>query len=167
MLRCSRVLRLGCRHKTDASEYYKILNVRKNSSLKEITLKYFDLAKIHHPDHGGDEEVFRSVHKAYRELKKLAKGAHIELIEAELSSTPPPQDAIQFFGDAEDDYWQNKKAKIRALLGEQKFAVKGKDSFYFRMTNLMTNFFSLRVTVIVFSDQRSLDGATNEKPAFF
>lgn len=161
MLRCSRVLRLGCRHKTDASEYYKILNVRKNSSLKEITLKYFDLAKIHHPDHGGDEEVFRSVHKAYRELKKLAKGAHIELIEAELSSTPPPQDAIQFFGDAEDDYWQNKKAKIRALLGEQKFAVKGKgdpwSGFLYRcreaphMTDGFSEFYCLYLHAAYFS----------------
>ena len=39
----------------------------------------------------------------------------------------PPEDAELIFGDEEEDsYWVKKKKKIRALLGEQKFAIKGK-----------------------------------------
>ena len=39
----------------------------------------------------------------------------------------PPEDAELIFGDDEEDsYSAKKKKKIRALLGEQKFAIKGK-----------------------------------------
>ena len=99
--------------------------------LLEITTSYFDLAKQHHPDHGGEEEVFRAIHKAYRELKKVHKGGAIDFVEAELSNRVPPEDAKLIFGDEDEgSYWEKKKAKIRALLGEQKFAIKGKVSFW-------------------------------------
>jgi len=55
------------------------------------------------------------------------KGGVLELVEAELSNRVPPEDAELIFGDDdEDSYWIKKKKKIRALLGEQKFAIKGK-----------------------------------------
>jgi hypothetical protein len=98
------------------------------SSFTEITTSYFELAKVNHPDHGGEEAVFMSIHKAYREVKKSVKGGAYDFEEAELSNRVPPEDAELFFGcDDETSYWNLKKEKIRALLGEQKFAIKGKD----------------------------------------
>ncbi|CAG5102475.1 Oidioi.mRNA.OKI2018_I69.chr1.g319.t1.cds [Oikopleura dioica] len=127
MLRAGKVLLPVLRRKGDLAEFYKVLNVSKSSSLKEIATSYFDLAKQHHPDHGGEEEVFRAIHKAYRELKKVHKGGAIDFVEAELSNRVPPEDAKLIFGDEDEgSYWEKKKAKIRALLGEQKFAIKGK-----------------------------------------
>ena len=53
----------------------------------EITTNYFDLAKKHHPDHGGEEAEFLKIHKAYRELKKIVKGSTDDcFVEAELTN---------------------------------------------------------------------------------
>jgi len=113
--------------KVDATKFYVALNLRKNASLKEITTNYFDLAKKHHPDHGGEEAEFLKIHKAYRELKKIVKGSTDDcFVEAELTNREPIAPFVQIFGDNDDEYWTKKKAKIRALLGEQKFAIKGK-----------------------------------------
>ena len=40
-------------------EFYKILEVDQNSTQDEIKQSYKRLAKIHHPDKGGDKEVFQ------------------------------------------------------------------------------------------------------------
>ena len=29
----------------------------------EITTTYYELAKVHHPDHGGDQATFLQIHK--------------------------------------------------------------------------------------------------------
>jgi DnaJ-class molecular chaperone len=45
-------------------DLYKILRLDKNASLEEIRRSYKDLSKIHHPDKGGDEEMFKKVNRA-------------------------------------------------------------------------------------------------------
>ena len=50
-------------------ELYKILEVSKNATKKEIAKAYRKLAVKHHPDKGGDEEVFKKVSGAYEILK--------------------------------------------------------------------------------------------------
>ena len=31
----------------------------------EITTTYYELAKVHHPDHGGDQATFLQIHKGF------------------------------------------------------------------------------------------------------
>lgn len=44
---------------------YEILGVSIDATLEEIKSKYKQLANIHHPDKGGDEETFKLINLAY------------------------------------------------------------------------------------------------------
>ena len=46
-------------------ELYNRLNIQKTASAKEIKSRFRDLAKIHHPDKGGDAEKFALIKEAY------------------------------------------------------------------------------------------------------
>lgn len=48
--------------------YYEILGLKKNCSKNEIKRKYKKLAKMYHPDKGGDLEKFKQVSEAYTVL---------------------------------------------------------------------------------------------------
>merc|ERR1711990_412049 len=133
MLRCSRkgnlaarrILQRNSQTATENKNWHGVLGVRKNASLKEITTTYYELAKEHHPDHGGDQAIFLKIHKAYRELRKVTLDVD-DIYDCELSTRPVPADAVQLMGSKDDPYWIGKKKKIKDLLGEQKFATKGK-----------------------------------------
>lgn len=47
---------------------YKILDLPTSASNDEIRKKYKSLAQLHHPDRGGDEELFKLVKQAYEIL---------------------------------------------------------------------------------------------------
>ena len=49
-------------------DYYKILGVNRKADVKEIRTAYKELSKIHHPDKGGDEEMFKKIGKAHEVL---------------------------------------------------------------------------------------------------
>lgn len=65
------------------------------------------------------------IHKAYKELKKGMSNVDI-IADAELSNRPIPADSLIILGSTSDAYWTGKTKKIKELLGEQKFATKGK-----------------------------------------
>ena len=46
-------------------DLYTTLGVGRDAEAREIKKAYFDLAKIHHPDKGGKEEVFKKIQNAY------------------------------------------------------------------------------------------------------
>jgi molecular chaperone DnaJ len=46
-------------------DLYKVLGVDRNADERTIKKAYFDLAKRHHPDKGGDAEEFKKIQKAY------------------------------------------------------------------------------------------------------
>lgn len=50
---------------------YQILGLSPSASLEEIERAYRRKAKIHHPDHGGDEDAMRALNKAYAHLKRV------------------------------------------------------------------------------------------------
>jgi DnaJ family protein A protein 2 len=54
---------------------YEILEVDRNASSGDIKKSYFRLAKIHHPDKGGDAEIFKQIQKAYETLTDDQKRA--------------------------------------------------------------------------------------------
>jgi DnaJ-class molecular chaperone len=47
---------------------YDLLDVDKNATTKEIKKAYKEKAKVHHPDKGGDEELFKKIQQAYNIL---------------------------------------------------------------------------------------------------
>ena len=50
------------------STYYDILGVHKTSTQDEIKQAYKKLAKVHHPDKGGNTELFQKIQTAYETL---------------------------------------------------------------------------------------------------
>ncbi len=45
-------------------DLYKVLGLERNASGDEIRRAYKDLSRIHHPDKGGNEEIFKKVNRA-------------------------------------------------------------------------------------------------------
>uniref|UniRef100_A0A6C0KXF2 J domain-containing protein n=1 Tax=viral metagenome TaxID=1070528 RepID=A0A6C0KXF2_9ZZZZ len=54
-------------------DYYKILEVSKDASSDLIKKQYKKLALKHHPDRGGDPEMFKKVSEAYQTLSDSEK----------------------------------------------------------------------------------------------
>lgn len=52
---------------------YKILGVSSTTPWPEVERAYRRKAKIHHPDHGGDEDAMRTLNEAYARLKRIHK----------------------------------------------------------------------------------------------
>ena len=46
-------------------ELYEVLGVEKGAESRDIKKAYFNLAKTHHPDKGGDAEKFKQIQRAY------------------------------------------------------------------------------------------------------
>jgi len=55
------------------TDLYKILDVPKYASQDEIKRKYHHLAKMHHPDAGGDTEIFVQIQAAFATLGDVEK----------------------------------------------------------------------------------------------
>lgn len=47
---------------------YEILNLSPNSSIEDVNRAYFYIAKIYHPNKGGNEEEFMRFQKAYKQI---------------------------------------------------------------------------------------------------
>lgn len=52
---------------------YEELGVAKNATTEEIKQRYRTLAQFHHPDKGGDEEVFKRIKLAYEILSDFIR----------------------------------------------------------------------------------------------
>jgi len=61
------------RREVDNSRLYEILGLKKNATATEIKKAYRKLAKIHHPDKGGNPEKFKEVTKAHEILSDAEK----------------------------------------------------------------------------------------------
>ena len=57
---------------------YDVLGVAVNAAKDEIKKAYRKMAKLHHPDKGGDEEMFKEIQKAYDVLGDDVKRDHYD-----------------------------------------------------------------------------------------
>ena len=55
------------------TDYYEILQIEKTATQDQIKQSYKKLAKIHHPDRGGDKEMFQKIQMAYETLSDEQK----------------------------------------------------------------------------------------------
>lgn len=54
-------------------DLYKVLNIEKSANQTEIKRAYFNLARVHHPDKGGETETFKEINRAYEVLSNEQK----------------------------------------------------------------------------------------------
>lgn len=59
-------------------DLYEVLGVSKTASQGEIKKAYRTLVKIHHPDKGGDENLFKNISEAYEILSDETKRANYD-----------------------------------------------------------------------------------------
>lgn len=64
------------------SDHYKLLGVASTASENEIKKAFHKLSLVHHPDKGGDPEMFKRINQAYSELSKRRES----LVEGESSN---------------------------------------------------------------------------------
>lgn len=64
--------------RSKAKDYYKILEVPKDSSEHDIKKAYRKQSLLHHPDKGGDEEKFKLASEAYNVLSDAQKRARYD-----------------------------------------------------------------------------------------
>ncbi len=58
----------------DVELCYRLLGLSPSASWAEIQTAYRRKAKVHHPDHGGDEDAMRALNEAYQTLKRMKRG---------------------------------------------------------------------------------------------
>ena len=57
-------------HPGDLDLCYRLLGISPSAPWPEVEKAYRRKAKVHHPDHGGDEDAMRVLNEAYERLKK-------------------------------------------------------------------------------------------------
>lgn len=62
------------------TDYYKLLGVTKESNQSDIKKAYRKLAVKHHPDKGGDSEIFKQVAEAYEILSDPQKKKQYDML---------------------------------------------------------------------------------------
>ena len=55
----------------NAEVCFKLLGISPSARWEDVERAYRQKAKIHHPDHGGDEDTMRALNEAYAQIKKL------------------------------------------------------------------------------------------------
>lgn len=51
-------------------DYYAVLQINRNCTKEDIRKAFLKLARVHHPDKGGDEKEFKKINEAYQYLMK-------------------------------------------------------------------------------------------------
>jgi len=87
----------GGRKPADTTKFYKLLEVDKSAGEAEIKKAYRKLAVKHHPDKGGDPEMFKEVTRAYEVLSDAQKRAKYDKYGEEGLENDGPGDATDIF----------------------------------------------------------------------
>jgi hypothetical protein len=54
---------------------YKMLGIPPSAAWQEVEKAYRTKAKLHHPDHGGDDDVMRALNDAFALIRRARKNA--------------------------------------------------------------------------------------------
>ena len=79
--------------------YYEILGIKYGASREEVRKAFLKLAHQHHPDKGGDAEVFKKISAAYAQLRDKRDDAY----------QPPP---MHHAADVAYTYWDGSWGEI-------------------------------------------------------
>lgn len=66
------------------ADYYATLGLHRTATRGQILKAFRGLAKVHHPDHGGDADQFASIVLAYRVLSNPDSRSEYDML------NPPP-----------------------------------------------------------------------------
>ena len=92
-------------------------DIGKKVSKQDVSARFRELAKTHHPDAGGDAAQFHTIKSAYEAVKHGGRIARIERIEREQdhhTPSPAPQTKTAFY-----DYWSSIKPQRDPSMIEQ------------------------------------------------
>jgi len=108
-------------------DYYSLLGVSKTATADEIRKAYRDKAKTHHPDRGGDPELFKKINEAYEVLSNNEKRSEYDNPQPQFQFNTGNFDDIfnVFFGHAQS-IRKNRDLKI-AVTVELEEVLNGKD----------------------------------------
>lgn len=87
-------------------DYYNILNVSQGASAYDIKKAYREKVKQHHPDKGGDAELFKKITEAYDVLKDPARKAAYDQPSGSNFSNPNHSNFESMF----DSFFNNTKS---------------------------------------------------------
>ena len=109
---------------------HKILNTSDKNNINEIKKKYYQLAKIYHPDRGGNEKDFRRITDAYKILVKYKNNPNdyknfIESKNIKKETNAPNNYNSNFHLNLEDEDMDN---LFINLFESQKFIQKTKEA---------------------------------------
>lgn len=94
-------MRGGPREPVDNESLYKELGVEKNATEREIKKAWRKLAKTHHPDRGGDPDIFKKKEAAYHVLSDSEKRSLYDQggLEAVQQGGVAPSNIFDLFGN--------------------------------------------------------------------
>ena len=114
--------------------FYEILEVSPGATQEEVRKAFIQLSKVHHPEAGGNAEVYKKITEAYAELKSPEKRKEYNqrMNIADWQKEDRPKDEVRDKKEDKDDllksYHKYQEAKKRAEIARKKYEESKKRS---------------------------------------
>ena len=92
--------------------HYQILGINKNALVKEIKAAYHWLARLHHPDKGGDPEKFKEIQEAY---EILSNGTTRKEYDKKISANISSEDNLEEKWKREENFSYEQRLGLNSL----------------------------------------------------
>ena len=131
---------------SDFIDFYKILNIDIEASSEQIKLAYLKLARIHHPDHGGNTERFKEITQAYETLynKDKRNDYDIKYLNKNIDELKKEEDYFKLKKNF-DKFKKHNERKIDADEFNKKYDELFKDKNEFKENTLSDDEFKKRI----------------------
>lgn len=104
-------------------KYYKALGLEYGATKSEIKKAFYKLAKVHHPDKGGNEKKFKEINEAYQHLTSAGYEAMMKKAYGDVNVSPD--------NEAKRSYGFYTGSKTRAKGRYQFFCTDDGSSYWF------------------------------------